>query len=144
MSMKSVVIICIVAVSVLCAVLAVSCGNRQKKSETSGTGAESPFTVEDLRSKRQGMIRAEGTGKSSSVEMATRIARMNALTVLAGKLSPADTADYEREDGSKVQRTTVQTPVADAALVDRRVFHDKKTGVFTVWVLLEADMEDNE
>ena len=142
--MKSVVIICIVAVSVLCAVLAVSCGNRQKKSETSGTGAESPFTVEDLRSKRQGMIRAEGTGKSSSVEMATRIARMNALTVLAGKLSPADTADYEREDGSKVQRTTVQTPVADAALVDRRVFHDKKTGVFTVWVLLEADMEDNE
>ena len=141
--MKSVVIICIVAVSVLCAVLAVSCGNRQKKSETSGTGAESPFTVEDLRSKRQGMIRAEGTGKSSSVEMATQIARMNALTVLAGKLSPADTADYEREDGSKVQRTTVQTPVADAALVDRRVFHDKKTGVFTVWVLIEANMDNN-
>ena len=143
MSMKSVVIICIVAVSVLCAVLAVSCGNRQKKSETSGTGAESPFTVEDLRSKRQGMIRAEGTGKSSSVEMATQIARMNALTVLAGKLSPADTADYEREDGSKVQRTTVQTPVADAALVDRRVFHDKKTGVFTVWVLIEASMDND-
>lgn len=143
MSMKSVVIICIVAVSVLCAVLAVSCGNRQKKSETSGTGVESPFTVEDLRSKRQGMIRAEGTGKSSSVEMATRIARMNALTVLAGKLSPADTADYEREDGSKVQRTTVQTPVAEAALVDRRVFHDKKTGVFTVWVLIEASVDNN-
>lgn len=143
MSMKSVVIICIVAVSVLCAVLAVSCGNRQKKSETSGTGAESPFTVEDLRSKRQGMIRAEGTGKSSSVEMATRIARMNALTVLAGKLSPADTADYEREDGSKVQRTTVQIPVAEAALVDRRVFHDKKTGVFTVWVLIEASVDNN-
>ena len=141
--MKSVVIICIVAVSVLCAVLAVSCGNRQKKSETSGTGAESPFTVEDLRSKRQGMIRAEGTGKSSSVEMATQIARMNALTVLAGKLSPADTADYEREDGSKVQRTTVQTPVAEAALVDRRVFHDKKTGVFTVWVLIEASVDNN-
>ena len=141
--MKSVVIICIVAVSVLCAVLAVSCGNRQKKSETSGTGADSPFTVEDLRSKRQGMIRAEGTGKSSSVEMATQIARMNALTVLAEKLSPADTADYEREDGSKVQRTTVQTPVADAALVDRRVFHDKKTGVFTVWVLIEAKMDNN-
>ena len=141
--MKSVVIICIVAVSVLCAVLAVSCGNRQKKSETSGTGAESPFTVEDLRSKRQGMIRAEGTGKSSSVEMATQIARMNALTVLAGKLSPADTADYEREDGSKVQRTTVQTPVADAALVDRRVFHDKKTGVFTVWVLIEASIDND-
>lgn len=141
--MKSVVIICIVAVSVLCAVLAVSCGNRQKKSETSGTGAESPFTVEDLRSKRQGMIRAEGTGKSSSVEMATRIARMNALTVLAGKLSPADTADYEREDGSKVQRTTVQIPVAEAALVDRRVFHDKKTGVFTVWVLIEASVDNN-
>ena len=143
MSMKSIVIICIVAVSVLCAVLAVSCGNRQKKSETSGTGAESPFTVEDLRSKRQGMIRAEGTGKSSSVEMATQIARMNALTVLAGKLSPADTADYEREDGSKVQRTTVQTPVAEAALVDRRVFHDKKTGVFTVWVLIEASVDNN-
>ena len=141
--MKSVVIICIVAVSVLCAVLAVSCGNRQKKSETSGTGAESPFTVEDLRSKRQGMIRAEGTGKSSSVEMATRIARMNALTVLAGKLSPADTADYEREDGSKVQRSTVQTPVAEAALVDRRVFHDQKTGVFTVWVLIEASMDND-
>ena len=143
MSMKSVVIICIVAFSVLCAVLAVSCGNRQKKSETSGTGAESPFTVEDLRSKRQGMIRAEGTGKSSSVEMATQIARMNALTVLAGKLSPADTADYEREDGSKVQRTTVQTPVAEAALVDRRVFHDQKTGVFTVWVLIEANMDND-
>ena len=141
--MKSVVIICIVAVSVLCAVLAVSCGNRQKKSETSGTGAESPFTVEDLRSKRQGMIRAEGTGKSSSVEMATQIARMNALTVLAGKLSPADTTDYECEDGSKVQRTTVQTPVAEATLVDRRVFHDKKTGVFTVWVLIEASMDNN-
>ena len=143
MSMKSIVIICIVAVSVLCAVLAVSCGNRQKKSETSGTGAESPFTVEDLRSKRQGMIRAEGTGKSSSVEMATQIARMNALTVLAGKLSPADTADYEREDGSKVQRSTVQTPVAEAALVDRRVFHDQKTGVFTVWVLIEASVDNN-
>lgn len=143
MSMKSVVIICIVAFSVLCAVLAVSCGNRQKKSETSGTGAESPFTVEDLRSKRQGMIRAEGTGKSSSVEMATQIARMNALTVLAGKLSPADTADYEREDGSKVQRSTVQTPVAEAALVDRRVFHDQKTGVFTVWVLIEANMDND-
>ena len=119
MSMKSVVIICIVAVGVLCAVLAVSCGNRQKKSETSGTGAESPFTVEDLRSKRQGMIRAEGTGKSSSVEMATQIARMNALTVLAEKLSPADTADYER------------------------VFHDQKTGVFTVWVLIEANMDND-
>ena len=132
--MKSVVIICIVAVSVLCAVLAVSCGNRQKKS---------PFTVEDLRSKRQGMIRAEGTGKSSSVEMATQIARMNALTVLAGKLSPADTTDYESQDGSKVQRTTVQTPVAEATLVDRRVFHDKKTGVFTVWVLIEASMDNN-
>ena len=143
MSMKSIVIICIVAVSVLCAVLAVSCGNRQKKSETSGTGAESPFTVEDLRSKRQGMIRAEGTGKSSSVEMATRIARMNALTVLAGKLSPADTADYECEDGSKVQRTTVQTPVAEATLVDRRVFRDKKTGTFTVWVLLEANIDND-
>ena len=143
MSMKSIVIICIVAVSVLCAVLAVSSGNRQKKSETSGTGAESPFTVEDLRSKRQGMIRAEGTGKSSSVEMATQIARMNALTVLAGKLSPADTADYEREDGSKVQRSTVQTPVAEAALVDRRVFHDQKTGVFTVWVLIEANMDND-
>lgn len=141
--MKSVVIICIVAVSVLCAVLAVSCGNRQKKSETSGTGAESPFTVEDLRSKRQGMIRAEGTGKSSSVEMATQIARMNALTVLAGKLSPADTTDYESQDGSKVQRTTVQTPVPEATLVDRRVFHDKKTGVFTVWVLIEASMDNN-
>ena len=141
--MKSVVIICIVAVSVLCAVLAVSCGNRQKKSETSGTGAESPFTVEDLRSKRQGMIRAEGTGKSSSVEMATQIARMNALTVLAGKLSPADTTDYESQDGSKVQRTAVQTPVAEATLVDRRVFHDKKTGVFTVWVLIEASMDNN-
>ena len=127
MSMKSIVIICIVAVSVLCAVLAVSCGNRQKKSETSGTGAESPFTVEDLRSKRQGMIRAEGTGKSSSVEMATQIARMNA----------------EREDGSKVQRSTVQTPVAEAALVDRRVFHDQKTGVFTVWVLIEANMDND-
>lgn len=141
--MKSVVIICIVAVSVLCAVLAVSCGNRQKKSETSGTGAESPFTVEDLRSKRQGMMRAEGTGKSSSVEMATQIARMNALTVLAGKLSPADTTDYESQDGSKVQRTTVQTPVPEATLVDRRVFHDKKTGVFTVWVLIEASMDNN-
>ena len=139
--MKSVVIICIVAVSVLCAVLAVSCGNRQKTSESSGT--ESPFTVEDLRSKRQGMIRAEGTGKSSSVEMATQIARMNALTVLAGKLSPADTTDYESQDGSKVQRTTVQTPVAEATLVDRRVFHDKKTGVFTVWVLIEASMDNN-
>ena len=141
--MKSVVIICIVAVSVLCAVLAVSCGNRQKKSETSGTGAESPFTVEDLRSRRHNTLRAEGTGKSSSVETATQIARMNALTVLAGKLSPADTADYECEDGSKVQRTTVQTPVAEATLVDRRVFRDKKTGIFTVWVLLEANIDND-
>lgn len=132
----------IITTGVLCIVLTVSCaGNRQKTSESSGT--ESPFTVEDLRSRRHNTLRAEGTGKSSSVETATQIARMNALTVLAGKLSPADTADYECEDGSKVQRTTVQTPVADAALVDRRVFHDKKTGMFTVWVLIEASMDNN-
>ena len=97
--MKSVVIICIVAVSVLCAVLAVSCGNRQKKSETSGTGAESPFTVEDLRSKRQGMIRAEGTGKSSSVEMATQIARMNALTVLGAENNGSDACGRSHTGG---------------------------------------------
>lgn len=134
----------IITTGVLCIVLTVSCaGNRQKKSETSGTGAESPFTVEDLRSRRHNTLRAEGTGKSSSVETATQIARMNALTVLAGKLSPADTADYECEDGSKVQRTTVQASVAEATLVDRRVFRDKKTGTFTVWVLLEANMDND-
>lgn len=134
----------IITTGVLCIVLTVSCaGNRQKKSETSGTGAESPFTVEDLRSRRHNTLRAEGTGKSSSVETATQIARMNALTVLAGKLSSADTADYECEDGSKVQRTTVQASVAEATLVDRRVFRDKKTGTFTVWVLLEANMDND-
>ena len=61
-------------------VLAASCaGNRQLD------GSKSPFVEEELPVLKENMVRAEGTGTSPDVQMATEIARINAMTVLAAK-----------------------------------------------------------
>ena len=119
------------------AVLAVmSCaGNRQQKPAVSTEGTD---TIPALQENR---VRAEGTGTSVNVQMATEIARMNAMTVLACKVSPADTLTEYAEDGSIVQTETVSTPVFDVRQIDRRVYRDSATGNYTVWILLEARKE---
>lgn len=66
---------------------------------------------------------------------------MNAMTVLAGKVSPADTLTEYAEDGSIRQTETVSTPVFDVRQIDRRVYRDSTTGNYTVWILLEAGKE---
>ena len=100
--------------------LAVSCtGNRQQKSDVS------PFEEETLPKLEENRVRAEGSGTSRDMHMAAEIARINAMTVLA------------------IVRTsvTVNTPVFDVTEVDRRVFKNRTTDDYTVWILLEADVE---
>lgn len=87
------------------------------------------------------VIRAEGTGTSGNVQAALEIARLNAMTVLAGKLVPADTAVEKLPDGSVRSTEKVETPVLDVRIVDRKVFRNEGSGDFTVWVLLETEMK---
>ena len=63
------------------------------------------------------------------------------MTVLAGKVSPADTLTEAGEDGIVRTSVTVNTPVFDVTEVDRRVFKNRTTDDYTVWILLEADVE---
>ncbi|HIZ87041.1 MAG TPA: hypothetical protein IAC03_02640 [Candidatus Coprenecus pullistercoris] len=114
----------IIAILTVCLLLAVSCGGRGKASDDSAT---SPFTQEELEPVRGDVVRAEGTGTSASMEMATRIARMNALTVLASKLNPEDSLSA--------------TPVVDITLVDRSVYRNESSDSYTVWVLLETHID---
>ncbi|HIZ86122.1 MAG TPA: hypothetical protein IAC04_06500 [Candidatus Coprenecus stercoravium] len=130
-------VIALVSVSVF---LAVSCGGRGKVVRT-----ESPFTQKELAPVRADVIRAEGTGTSADVNMATNIARMNAMTVLAGKLNGADTLKENLPDGGTLTTSTLEsTPVVDVTLVDRRVFRNRSTNDFTVWVLLETRIDGHE
>lgn len=116
--------------------LAVSCtGNRQQKSDVS------PFEEETLPKLEENRVRAEGSGTSKDMHMAAEIARINAMTVLAGKVSPADTLTEAGEDGIVRTSVTVNTPVFDVTEVDRRVFKNRTTDDYTVWILLEADVE---
>ena len=120
--------------SVLAMVLAASCaGNRQQDA------GKSPFVEEELPVLKENMVRAEGTGTSSDVQMATEIARINAMTVLASKVAPADTLTETTPDGIRTVET-VNTPVFDVTEVDRRVFKNRTTSDFTVWILLEAEI----
>lgn len=115
-------------------VLAASCaGNRQQDA------GKSPFVEEELPVLKENMVRAEGTGTSSDVQMATEIARINAMTVLAAKAAPADTLTETTPDGIRTVET-VNTPVFDVTEIDRRVFKNRTTGDFTVWILLEAEI----
>ena len=88
---------------------------------------------------KENMVRAEGTGTSPDVQMATEIARINAMTVLAAKAAPADTLTETTPDGIRTVET-VNTPVFDVTEIDRRVFKNRTTGDFTVWILLEAEI----
>lgn len=116
-------------------VLAASCaGNRQLD------GSKSPFVEEELPVLKENMVRAEGTGTSSDVQMATEIARINAMTVLAAKAAPADTLTETATDGSIRTVEKVSTPLFDVTEIDRRVFRNRTTGDFTVWILLEAEI----
>lgn len=117
---------------------AVSCaGNRQQRAED-----VSSDDTDTLPAVQENRVRAEGTGTSMNVQMATEIARMNAMTVLAGKVSPADTITEYAEDGSIRQTEKVSTPVFDVRQIDRRVYRDSTTGNYTVWILLEAGKEN--
>lgn len=123
------------ALSVLLLLLSSSCaGNRQQD------GSRSPFVEEELPVLEQNRVRAEGTGTSSDVQMATEIARINAMTVLAAKAAPADTLTETSADGSMRTVETVNTPVFDVTEVDRRVFRNRTTDDYTVWILLEAEI----
>lgn len=116
-------------------VLAVSCaGNRQLD------GSKSPFVEEELPVLKENMVRAEGTGTSPDVQMATEIARINAMTVLAAKAAPADTLTETAPDGSIRTVEKVSTPLFDVTEIDRRVFRNRTTDDFTVWILLEAEI----
>lgn len=116
-------------------VLAASCaGNRQLD------GSKSPFVEEELPVLKENMVRAEGTGTSTDVQMATEIARINAMTVLAAKAAPADTLTEKAPDGSIRTVEKVSTPLFDVTEIDRRVFRNRTTDDFTVWILLEAEI----
>ena len=116
-------------------VLAASCaGNRQQD------GSKSPFVEEELPVLKENMVRAEGTGTSPDVQMATEIARINAMTVLAAKAAPADTLTETAPDGSIRTVEKVSTPLFDVTEIDRRVFRNRTTDDFTVWILLEAEI----
>lgn len=116
-------------------VLAASCaGNRQLD------GSKSPFVEEELPVLKENMVRAEGTGTSTDVQMATEIARINAMTVLAAKAAPADTLTETTPDGSIRTVEKVSTPLFDVTEIDRRVFRNRTTDDFTVWILLEAEI----
>ena len=116
-------------------VLAASCaGNRQLD------GSKSPFVEEELPVLKENMVRAEGTGTSPDVQMATEIARINAMTVLAAKAAPADTLTETTPDGSIRTVEKVSTPLFDVTEIDRRVFRNRTTDDFTVWILLEAEI----
>lgn len=116
-------------------VLAASCaGNRQLD------GSKSPFVEEELPVLKENMVRAEGTGTSTDVQMATEIARINAMTVLAAKAAPADTLTETAPDGSIRTVEKVSTPLFDVTEIDRRVFRNRTTDDFTVWILLEAEI----
>lgn len=116
-------------------VLAASCaGNRQLD------GSKSPFVEEELPVLKENMVRAEGTGTSPDVQMATEIARINAMTVLAAKAAPADTLTETAPDGSIRTVEKVSTPLFDVTEIDRRVFRNRTTDDFTVWILLEAEI----
>lgn len=116
-------------------VLAASCaGNRQLD------GSKSPFVEEELPVLKENMVRAEGTGTSLDVQMATEIARINAMTVLAAKAAPADTLTETAPDGSIRTVEKVSTPLFDVTEIDRRVFRNRTTDDFTVWILLEAEI----
>lgn len=114
--------------------LAVSCtGNRQQKSDVS------PFEEETLPKLEENRVRAEGSGTSRDMHMAAEIARINAMTVLAAKAAPADTLTETTPDGIRTVET-VNTPVFDVTEIDRRVFKNRTTDDFTVWILLEAEI----
>lgn len=116
-------------------VLAASCaGNRQLD------GSKSPFVEEELPVLKENMVRAEGTGTSPDVQMATEIARINAMTVLAAKAASADTLTETAPDGSIRTVDKVSTPLFDVTEIDRRVFRNRTTDDFTVWILLEAEI----
>lgn len=116
-------------------VLAASCaGNRQLD------GSKSPFVEEELPVLKENMVRAEGTGTSPDVQMATEIARINAMTVLAAKAASADTLTETAPDGSIRTIEKVSTPLFDVTEIDRRVFRNRTTDDFTVWILLEAEI----
>lgn len=116
-------------------VLAASCaGNRQLD------GSKSPFVEEELPVLKENMVRAEGTGTSPDVQMATEIARINAMTVLAAKAASADTLTETVPDGSIRTVEKVSTPLFDVTEIDRRVFRNRTTDDFTVWILLEAEI----
>lgn len=116
-------------------VLAASCaGNRQLD------GSKSPFVEEELPVLKENMVRAEGTGTSPDVQMATEIARINAMTVLAAKAASADTLTETAPDGSIRTAEKVSTPLFDVTEIDRRVFRNRTTDDYTVWILLEAEI----
>ena len=111
-------------------VLAASCaGNRQLD------GSKSPFVEEELPVLKENMVRAEGTGTSPDVQMATEIARIK-----AAKAAPADTLTETAPDGSIRTVEKVSTPLFDVTEIDRRVFRNRTTDDFTVWILLEAEI----
>ena len=127
--------------------------NRRKRKKNISNSYEKIFYIdndctagrllqeETLPKLEENRVRAEGSGTSRDMHMAAEIARINAMTVLAGKVSPADTLTEAGEDGIVRTSVTVNTPVFDVTEVDRRVFKNRTTDDYTVWILLEADVE---
>ncbi len=89
----------------------------------------SPFTEEQLAG-NDTMARAEGYGRSGNMEMAARIARMEATKALAKKLFP----DRNISDG---------VTVSNMMTVENLFFQEGKHD-YVVWILLEAPYEQPE
>lgn len=84
--------------------------------------------------------RAEGSATSGDIESATEMARINAMTVLAGKIAETDSLVVETDSTRKVT-TAVSTPLYDVAMADRRIFRNND-GTYSVWVLLEMKKQN--
>lgn len=105
-----------------------SCTDR--RSDKTG-GSDTKTVVKDTDT----TYRAEGSATGGDIETATEMARINAMTVLAGKIAEADSLVVETDSSRKVT-TTLSTPLYDVVMADRRIFRNND-GTYSVWVMLE-------
>ncbi len=103
-------------------------------------GSRSPFSKKELKDTTM-VVRGEGSATSVDAQMAEQEAYMNAMVVIAGKLSEAEKEVSVDENGGVREKTSVSTPVMNASIVDKRVYHNEKSNTYTVWVLVEAKRE---
>lgn len=108
-----------------------SCKNAEK-----GGKSRQNLPEEGLVTDSDTVFRAEGSATGADIEIATEMARLNAMTVLAGKIADVDSVVTELSDSLKKVTTSVSAPMYDVIMADRRIYKNKD-GSYSVWVLLE-------